>query len=67
MFAEWLVKKSRLKSYWLRLILGSALTAFLISLGMVIVLRLLDFDVNSGIIGALAAIGAATYAARMRR
>ena len=60
-------KKTRIKSYWIRLILGSAITALMISLGMVIVLELLDFEINPGIIAALAAIGVSLYAARLPR
>jgi hypothetical protein len=67
MFSEWLVKKTNIKSYWARLILGAAVSSLLISLGMVVTLHLLNIDVNSGVIAALAAIGAAVYAARIRR
>ncbi len=64
---DWLAKKYHIKSYWTKLILGSAITALLISLGMVVISQLLDFDINSGIIAALAAIGTAVYATRVPR
>jgi len=62
---ERLLEKLRVRSRPMKLILGSALTALTISLGMVGILRLFGFSVNPGIPAAIAAIGAAAYAAKV--
>ncbi len=67
MIVERLVRKLLVKSNFTKLMVGSILTALAISLGMVGILRLFDFSVNPAIPSAFAAIGAATYAARMRK
>jgi hypothetical protein len=67
MIIERLVEKLPVKSNFEKLIIGSILTALAISLGMVGILRLFDFSINPAIPSVLAAIGAATYAARMRK
>ena len=65
MIVERLLEKLRIRSRLMKLIAGSALTALAISLGMVGILKLFGFSVNPGIPAVLAAIGAATYAARV--
>jgi len=65
MIIERLLEKLRIRSRPIKLIIGSALTALVISLGMVGILRLFGFSVNPGIPAAVAAIGAAAYAARV--
>ena len=67
MIIERLVEKMPVKSKPAKLILGSLLTALIISLGMVGILGLFDFSINPVIPSAFAAIGAATYAAKMRK
>ncbi len=67
MIIERLVEKLPIRSNFTKLIVGSILTALAISLGMVGILKLFGFSVNPGIPAALAAIGAATYAARMKK
>ena len=67
MIIEGLMEKLPVKSNFTKLIVGSVLTALTISLGMVGILRLFDFSINPAIPSAFAAIGAATYAARMRK
>ena len=49
-----------------RLIIGSVVTALAISLGMVWILRVFDFEIGPAIPAAVGAIGAAVFAARMR-
>jgi small-conductance mechanosensitive channel len=65
MIIERLLEKLHIRSRPMKLIIGSALTALVISLGMVGILRLFGFSVNPGIPAAVAAIGAAAYAARV--
>jgi len=67
MIIERLVEKLPIRSNFTKLIVGSILTALAISLGMVGILKLFGFSVNPGIPAALASIGAATYAARMKK
>ena len=67
MILEPLLEKLHIRAYWTKLIVGSALTALTISLGTVIILDLFDFSINPSVPGVLAAVGAATYAARIRR
>lgn len=50
----------------LRLILGSALVGVVIAIGMSAILRLLDFEVDNVIIGAVAGIGAGLFASKMK-
>jgi hypothetical protein len=64
MFAEKVIKILPIKSKFLKLVIGSTLTALMISLGMVFILDLFHFSINSAIPSAFAAIGAAIYASR---
>jgi len=66
MLAERLIKLLPIRSSMLRLITGSVMVALAISLGMVAVLRLLGSEVNPALPSALAVIGAAIFAARMK-
>ena len=66
MLTEQLVKLLPIQSPILKLIIGSVIVALTISLGMVAVLRLLGFEVNPALPSALAGIGAAVFAARMK-
>jgi hypothetical protein len=66
MIIERLVEKIPVRSNLVKLIIGSMLTALAISLGMVGILALFDLSINPAIPSALAAIGAALYAARAR-
>lgn len=52
--------------YLAKLLIGAVLIALVISLGMIGILKLLGFSINPAIPAALGAIGAATYAARVR-
>jgi len=67
MILEPLLEKLHISAYWPKLIVGSAFTALTISLGTVVILELFGFSVNPGIPGVLAAVGAAAYAARIRK
>ncbi|HIE26884.1 TPA: hypothetical protein EYP66_06330 [Candidatus Poribacteria bacterium] len=67
MIIERLVEKLPIRSDFQKLVIGSILTALTISLGMVGILRLADFSINAVIPSTFAAIGAAVYAARMRK
>lgn len=62
-----LVQRLPVKSHWARMILGAALVAVLVSLGMVAVLELLDYANHWGLVGALAGTAAASYAINSRR
>ena len=67
MIIEHLVGKLPTKSGFTKLMAGSVLTALAISLGMVGILRLLDFTVNPALPATLGAVGAAVFVARMRK
>jgi hypothetical protein len=67
MIVERMIHILHLKSYWVRLILGAAIIAFIISLGLIIIPGLLGFKIDNGIIAAFTAIGTAIYAMRVRR
>ena len=56
-----------IKSEFLKLLIGSILTALMISLGMVFISDLIHFPIGSAIPSAIAAIGAAIYASRFNR
>jgi hypothetical protein len=63
MIVDKLVGKLPIKSNFTKLIAGSILTALVIALGMVGILKLLGFSINPVIPAVLGVIGAATYAA----
>ena len=55
------------RSDFAKLMVGSVVTALAISLGMISILRAFDFSVGSAIPAPLGAIGAAVFAARLRK
>jgi hypothetical protein len=67
MIVEKLVGKLPLKSAFTKVIVGGILTALLISFGALGILRLFNFSMNPAIVAAIAPIGAALYAARVRK
>jgi hypothetical protein len=67
MIVNKLVEKLPIRSNFTRLILGSILTALVIALGMVGILKLLGFSINPAIPAVLGVVGAATYTAVTRK
>lgn len=67
MIIERLVEKLPVNSHFTKLVIGSIATASVISLGMVGILKLLNFSLNPGIPSAFAAVGAAAYTASLRK
>jgi len=67
MVTQILLEKLHSRSYLWKLIAGSILTALIISLGMVGILKLMSISINPGVPAAVATIGAAAYAARCKR
>lgn len=67
MIAERMLSRLPIRSELGRLVIGSALVAVLVSLGMVLVLRLVDFSIAPVIPAAMGAIAAALYAATIRK
>ncbi len=67
MVTEMLLEKLHIRSRLWKLIAGSILTALIISLGMIGILKLMSISINPGVPAAVATIGAATYVARCRR
>ena len=66
MIVERIVQSIPIGSQFSKLIIGSVITALLISLGMVYILKLFNFSINPAIPSAFAAIGAAIFAARFK-
>jgi len=64
---EILLEKLYIRSRLWKLIAGSILTALLISLGMIGILKLMSISINPGVPAVIAVVGAATYAARCRK
>ena len=56
-----------IRSNFIKLIIGSIITALLISLCMGLILKLLNFHVSFVIPSALSVIGAAIYAAKYKK
>lgn len=67
MIIEHLIQRIPTTSVFTKLIVGSVITALAISLGMVWILQAFDFSISPAIPASLAAIGAALFAARMRK
>jgi len=63
MIVDKLVGKLPIKSNFTKLIAGSVLTALMIALGMVGILKLIGFSINPAIPAVLGVVGAAIYAA----
>ncbi|MHC4728641.1 MAG: hypothetical protein ACYS17_15585 [Planctomycetota bacterium] len=67
MIVEKLVEKLPVKSIYTKMIVGGVLTALMISIGALGILRLFNFSMNPVIVAVIATIGAAIYAARVRK
>ena len=67
MLAEKFINILPIKSEFLKLLIGSTLTALMISLGMVYILEFIHFPVSPALPSAFGAIGAAIYASRFNR
>jgi hypothetical protein len=67
MVTETLLEKLHIRSRLWKLIAGSILTALIISLGMIGILKLMGVSINPGVPAVIATIGAAAYAARCKR
>jgi len=67
MVTEILLEKLHIRSRLWKLIAGSILTALLISLGMIGILKLMGVSISPGVPAAVAVVGAAAYAARCKR
>lgn len=64
MIIEKVINILPIKSEFLKLLIGSTLTALMISFGMVFILDLINFSLSSAILAAFAEIGKAIYASR---
>ena len=67
MIVEKIMDKLPVRSPLIKMIVGGILTALLISIGAFGILRLIDFSVNPVIVAIIAMIGAAVYAASIRK
>lgn len=67
MIVEKIMDKLPVRSPLIKMIVGGILTALLISIGAFGILRLIDFSVNPVIVAIIAVIGAAVYAASIRK
>lgn len=67
MITEILLEKLHIRSRLWKVIAGSILTALLISLGMMGILKLMGVSISPAVPAAVATIGAAAYVARCRR
>ena len=67
MIVNKLIEKLPIRSNLTKLIAGSFLTALLIALGMVGILKLLGFSISPAVPAVLGVIGGATYAAITRK
>jgi len=67
MIIEHLIERIPTKSAFTKLMVGSVITALSISLGMVWILQAFDFSISPALPASLGAIGAALFAARMRK
>lgn len=67
MIVEKIMDKLPVSSTLAKMIAGGILTALLISIGALGILKLFNFSVNSAIVAIIAVIGAAVYAASIRK
>ena len=67
MIIDKLVEKLHIRSDFMKLIAGSILTALLIALGMVGILKLSSFSINPAIPAIVGVIGGAIYAVITRK
>ena len=63
MIVDKLVEKIHIRSNFMKLIAGSVLTALVIALGMVGILKLFSFSINPAVPAVLGTVGGAIYAA----
>jgi len=61
-----LIDKLPIKSHFMKMIIGSLMTALIISLGIYGIPYFWGFKINAGIPAAFAAIGASLFAARYK-
>ena len=67
MIVDKLIEKLHIRSNFMKLIAGSILTALVIVLGMVSILKLFSFSINPAVPAVLGAVGGAIYAAVTRK
>jgi zinc transporter ZupT len=67
MIVDKLVEKLHIRSNFMKLIAGSVLTALVIALGMVGILKLFSFSINPVIPAVLGVVGGAIYATVTRK
>jgi hypothetical protein len=67
MVTEIILEKLHIRSRLWKLIAGSILTALIISLGMMGILKLMSISINPGVPAVIAVVGAAAYAARCKK
>jgi membrane associated rhomboid family serine protease len=67
MLIKKIIDKVPVRSSFAKLILGAILAALLVSFGIIGILKLFGFLVNSAIPSVFASIGAALYAAAVRK
>jgi len=67
MIVEKIMDKLPVRSPLAKMIVGGILTALMILIGALAILRLFNFSVNPAIVAVLAVIGAAVYAASIRK
>jgi len=67
MIVDKFVEKLHIRSSFMRSIVGSVLTALVIALGMVGILKLFSFPINPAVPAILGAVGGAIYAAVARK
>ena len=63
MLADKFVEKLHIRSNFIKLVVGSIFTSLIIALGMIGILKLLNFPINPVIPAVLGVIGGAIYAA----
>ncbi len=67
MIVKKIIDKCPIESNFVKLVFGAVIAALLVSLGMISVLKLFGFSVNPVIPSVFASIGAALYAAGVRK
>jgi hypothetical protein len=67
MITEILLEKLNIRSRLWKLIAGSILTALMISLGMIGILKLMGISINPGVPAVIAVVGAVAFAAKCKK
>ncbi len=67
MIVDKFVEKLHIRSNFIKLIAGSIFTSLVIALGMIGILKLLNFSINYVIPAVLGVVGGAMYAAATRK